>query len=311
MILATGASGAMGSVLMRGLRERGHRVRACVLPGDPHAGRIEGFCDDLWRGDIAHRESIAGICKNVTTVYHLAAVILSPDEGDFERINVAGTRNLIDEAIKAGVEHFIYVSSASIVYPNPTPYSLSKKGAEELVVKSGLNYTIIRPTLVYGRSGGMEFDKYLDYLKKFPIIPFIGGGEALKRPVYVDDIIDGLLSVNGNKISFGKIYNFSGAEAISMLDFTRLCLLLLGTPQKAVVHLPVALCRLIAWGMRFFMNDPPLKWQTIAGITQDADLDPGPAITDLGYCPAKISERLPKCFPRNTGLSAEDASRKK
>jgi hypothetical protein len=63
--------------------------------------------------------------------------------------------------------------------------------------------------------------------------------------------------------------------------------------------------------MRFFMNDPPLKWQTIAGITQDADLDPGPAITDLGYCPAKISERLPKCFPRNTGLSAEDASRKK
>jgi len=55
---------------------------------------------------------------------------------------------------------------------------------------------------------------------------------------------------------------------------------------------------LIAKIMARFMKNPPLKWQVIAGITQDANLDPGPAMEDLGYLPAKVTERLPKCFPR-------------
>jgi nucleoside-diphosphate-sugar epimerase len=301
MILVTGASGAMGSVLMRRFKEQGHSVRACVLPADPLIGRIESLCDDIRTGDIALRRSVAGISENVTTVFHLAAIILSPDEQDFERINTAGTRNIVEEAKRAGVGHFIYVSSASIVYPKSTPYAVSKKRAEEEVMNSGLNFTIIRPTLVYGPSGGMEFEKYLEYLEKFPVIPFIGGGKALKRPVFVDDIIDGLAAVNGNPVSFGKTYNFSGGESVSMLDFTRLCLKLLGKAKKPVIPLPIRLCRFIAWAMRLFMKDPPLKWQTIAGITQDADLDPRLAMADLGYSPEKVTERLPKCFPRKRG----------
>jgi nucleoside-diphosphate-sugar epimerase len=301
MILVTGASGAMGSVLVNALCKKGAAVRACVMPNDPFAVRIEDVCKDIWYGDIADRMSIEGICNNVTTVYHLAAIILAPHERDFERINTEGTRNLVEEAQRAGVGHFIYVSSASIVYPRPTPYSLSKIKAEALVKNSGLNYTIIRPTLVYGPSGGMEFDKYLDYLKKFPVVPFIGNGQALKRPVFVEDIIDGLTAVNGSKKSYGKIYNFSGGEAVSMVDFSRLCLKLLGKPKKPFVHLPVWMCRFIARIMRLFMNDPPLKWQTIAGIIQDANLDPGPAMNDLGYHPAKVSECLPKCFTQRRG----------
>jgi nucleoside-diphosphate-sugar epimerase len=301
MILVTGASGAMGSVLVRRLKDKGHRVRACVVPNDPFVSRIEDSCDDIRHGDIAHKESIAGLCENITTVFHLAAVILSPHEGDFRRINTEGTRNMVEEAKRSGVGHFIYVSSASVVYPKPTPYSLSKKKAEELIMNCGLNFTIIRPTLVYGQSGGMEFEKYLDYLKKFPIIPFIGNGKSLKRPVYVNDIIEGLVAVNGNSNTYGKIYNFSGAQALSILDFTKLCLMLLGKPQKPIVCLPIWLCRLIAFGMSLFMKDPPLKWQTIAGMTQDADLDPAFAVKDLGYRPEKITERLPKCFPRKQG----------
>jgi nucleoside-diphosphate-sugar epimerase len=298
MILITGASGVMGSVLVRALCKKGFPVRACVMPRDPFVSRIEGVCNDIWYGDISRKISIAGIGKGVRTVYHLAAVILTPHSLDFERINAEGTRNLIEESRWAGVRHFIYVSSASVVYPQPTPYSLSKCKAEEMVRNSGLNYTIIRPTLVYGPSGGMEFDKYLDYLLKFPFVPFIGSGKALKRPVFVDDIIAGLVAVNECPKTYGKTYHFSGGEKISMLDFTSLCLRLLNKPQKPIVHLPVWLCRLIAWCMRLFMKDPPLKWQTIAGIIQDANCDPALAMGDLGYHPAKVSECLPKCFPR-------------
>jgi NADH dehydrogenase len=175
---------------------------------------------------------------------------------------------------------------------------LSKSKAEEIVKFSGLNFTIVRPTLVYGERGGLEFDMYLEYLQKYPFVPFIGPGKALKRPVYVGDVISGLVALNDKKKTYKKTYNLSGAEAISIRQFSVICLKLLGKGKKPIVSLPVGLCMFIAKIMARFMKNPPLKWQVIAGITQDANLDPGQAMEDLGYCPAKVTEGLPKCFPR-------------
>jgi hypothetical protein len=102
----------------------------------------------------------------------------------------------------------------------------------------------------------------------------------------------------GNTKAFGKIYNLSGGESIRMIDFSRLCLRLLGMPRKPIVRVPVWLCRILATAMKVVLSDPPLKWQVIAGITQDANLDPSDAIRDLAYAPANISEQLSKVFPR-------------
>ena len=298
MILVTGGTGVMGSVLVRMLAQQQNKVRVLCMPGDPFAARVKNMAADIRYADIANKIDILNVCEGVKTVYHLAAIIISKDEKAFENINAEGTRNITEEAARAGVGHFIYVSSASVTYPAPTPYSLSKRRAEDIVKNSGLAYTILRPTLVYGEKGGQEFDMYLNYLKKFPAVPFIGNGAPLKRPVYVEDVNAGLLAVCGNEKSFGKTYNLSGGEAVSMIDFTRLCLKLMGMGHKPIVHLPVWLCRMIAVLMKLFMSDPPLKWQVIAGITQDANLDPAEAMADLGYSPAKVSEKLSKVFPR-------------
>ena len=298
MILVTGACGAMGSVLVRGLTSAGHKVRACVLPDDPYISRIADTGAELWEADITNPQQMQGMCCDVTIVYHLAAIIITKDERIFKSINVEGTRFILAEAIKAGVEHFIYISSASVTYSHPTPYSLSKREAEALVIVSGIPYTIIRPTLVYGKIGGQEFDMYLDYLQKYPFVPFIGNGRALKQPVFVDDIMRGLLSLSGNSATLGKVYNFSGGESLSMRDFSRLCLTLLDKPHKPFVYLPVWLCRCIGWAMALFMKNPPLKWQVIAGIIQDANLDPSEAMRDIGYNPVKVIGYLHNCFPR-------------
>lgn len=300
MILVTGGSGVMGSVLVRELHKKGGLVRVCVAPGDPFVSRISDTAADIWYADITKKVSLAGICKGIKTIYHLAAVIVSGDAREFDRVNTEGTRNIVEEAQWAGVKHFIFVSSASVTYPAPTPYSLSKQKAEAIVKYSGLNYTIIRPTLVYGERGGLEFDMYLDYLKKFPVVPFIGDGRALKRPVYVGDVIAGLVAVYGKKKTYKKIYNFSGAEALSILQFSRLCLDLLGMGNKRIFSIPVGLCMVIARIMARVMKNPPLKWQVIAGITQGANLDPASAMEDLGYSPSVVSQRLPACFPRSS-----------
>lgn len=298
MILVTGGTGNMGSVLVRKLTDLGHKVRVLTLKNDKFVSRIDGTGAEVRFGDISNPNDLEGVCNEVNTVIHLAAIIISDNPEVFKKINLDGTRYLTSEAKKAGVRHFIHISSASVLYEKHTPYSLSKQQAEKVVKESGLSWTIIRPTLVYAEQGGQEFDMYLEYLDKYPIVPFIGDGKALKRPVYVNDIINGLVKLAAFDHGTNKIYNFSGANVISMLDFSRLCLLLMGKERKMILHIPVWVCKLTAWILGKIMKNPPIKWNAIAGVIQDANLDPADSINDLGYAPITLNEMLSKCFPR-------------
>ena len=133
MILVTGGAGVMGSRLVRGPRrgrQRGARPHAAERPAR-EPPRRPGV--DIRYGDVGKRETLEGLLDGVRTVYHLAAVLLAKDPAVFERVNVGGTRNLVDLSIKAGVQHFILVSSISVTYPYTTPYSLSKRECERIV----------------------------------------------------------------------------------------------------------------------------------------------------------------------------------
>ena len=298
VVLITGGTGTIGSALVPLLVEKGFGVRLFALQGDRAAESFDGDSVEVCYGDIANQESVKDICRGVSTVIHLAAVVLSDDESLFDSVNVMGTRYLLEDAQKHNVHHFIHISSASVVYRRLTPYSRSKRIAEKYVKNSGVPWTIIRPTLVYGEVGGMEFDLFLQYLLKWPVVPFIGNGGALKRPVYIDDLVYGLKKTALLEKGTGRIYNFSGGSDISMIDFARLCLTLSGREDKIIIHIPVILCRLLALVMKRIMKNPLLKWNMIAGVIQDANLDPNKAILDLEYNPYPVEQKLKDCFPR-------------
>ena len=295
-VLVTGAAGVMGVRLVKRLLAAGWRVRALVLPGDQLRSRVEGLGCDVREGDVSDAASLAGICDGVDTVFHLAAVIIAADPSVFQRVNRNGTAHVLDEAVAGGARHFVYVSSASVTYPKRTPYAESKLQAEQLVQAAPLAHTIVRPTLVYEAGGGQELLMFLDYLRRFPIVPFIGDGSALKRPVWSEDIVDGLVRVAGNPIALGKLYNFSGAEAISILELARLLLLHHDHPRP-FLHLPVPLCRLLATISGALLAKPPLTHSAIAGIVNDANLDPSLATRELGYQPLGVREGFARCFP--------------
>ena len=297
-ILVTGGTGTVGGELVRRLADAGHFVRVLTLPGDRRAESVNHGRVEVRFGDISDPQTVNGICDGMDTVLHCAAVIISDNENEFDRINVTGTRYLLTDAKNCGVRHFIHVSSASVVYRKITPYSRSKRIAERYVRASSIPWTIVRPTLVYGEEGGMEFDMFLDYLNSWPVLPFIGSGRALKRPVYVGDLVDGLERIALVDAGKGATYNLSGASAISMIDFTRLCLALLGKEKKIIIHIPVLLCRVAAVLMKRFSAHPVLKWNMIAGVIQHANLDPADAVRDFGYSPCAVERKLGDCFPR-------------
>ncbi|MBN1307932.1 MAG: NAD-dependent epimerase/dehydratase family protein, partial [Chitinispirillaceae bacterium] len=173
-ILVTGGTGTIGSALVRRLAGHGRVVRVLTLPDDSGSSVLAEKGVEVRCGDIADPQAVNGICDGIATVLHLAAIVLSGDEDIFDRVNVTGTRYLLTDAKNCGVRHFIYVSSASAVYRRMTHYSRSKRIAERYVRSSPVPWTIVRPTLVYGESGGAEFDMFLDYLSSWPVVPFIG-----------------------------------------------------------------------------------------------------------------------------------------
>jgi NADH dehydrogenase len=296
-MLVTGAAGVLGSRLCARLLRAGFAVRGLILPGDPQRARLERLGVELWEGDIRDPASLRGVCDGVDTVYHLAAIIISHDPEAFERINRQGTTHVVQAAAAGGVRHFIYVSSASVTYPKRTRYAESKAQAERLVTGCrAFAHTIVRPTLVYDQEGGQELEMFLGYLRRFPLVPFIGAGQARKRPVYAEDIVDGLLRLADNPVAFGKIYNFSGGEAISMRDFAHLLLRHRGG-DRPFLHLPLGACHAAARWLGAVMTEPPLTSSAIAGVVNDADLDPSEAIRDLGYRPIGVREGFERLFP--------------
>jgi nucleoside-diphosphate-sugar epimerase len=296
-VLVTGAAGVMGSRLVRALRERGLAVRGLVMPGDPLRRRLDDLGCEVVEGALEDAASLASACAGVEQVFHLAAVILSPDVGVFGRVNRDGTARLVRAAAGAGVRHFVYVSSASVVYPRRTPYAESKLAAEAIVKSErGFAHTIVRPTLVYDQGGGEEFLRFLAYLRRFPVVPFIGPGLAMKRPVYAGDIVAGLAAIADNPRAAGRTYNLSGGEAISIVALSRLMLAHHGL-RRRFLHLPVAWCRAGATVLGAVMKDPPLNEYTIAGMINDADLDPELATSELGYRPLGVRAGFARCFP--------------
>jgi NADH dehydrogenase len=297
MILVTGGTGVMGMRLVKKLLTSGNQIRVLALSGDPAVEKMKHWNIDICYGDITDINSLKNICLNVDTVYHLAAIILSPlNPNLFWKINYQGTKNLIQAAEKSGVRHFIYVSSASVTYPITNEYAKSKKGAEELLIHSHIpHYTIVRPTLAYEDGGAAEIVHFINYLRKYPVIPFIGSGGALKSPVYVEDIINGFVNIYGNEKAFSRIYNFSGGEQMTLEEMARRLLEHMGK-RKMFIHIPINVCKLLAFLSillsKLSKNQPLLTYQTITGVTQHANLDNSTAVADLNYNPRPFSEGI-------------------
>lgn len=207
---------------------------------------------------------------------------------------------MVAGAASAGVRHFVYVSSASVTYPQLTRYGQSKLAGESLVkAETRFQHTIVRPTLVYDEGGGQEFMLFLRYLQRWPVVPFIGDGQAWKRPVFAGDVVDGLAAIANNRNSYGKTYNLSGADRIRLIDLARLMLAHHDqgmARHRFLLRVPVGIARAAAGVMGVLMKDPPLTLQAIAGLVNDADLPPDEAMRDLGYRPTDIRSGFARCF---------------
>ena len=289
--LVTGGAGVVGKALCRELLKRGLCVRVLVLPGDAQAGALpQGV--EVFYGDVADEDSIRPAFMGVDIVYHLAAILLSTKSGAFERINAGGTRNVVNAAKRAGVKRLVYVSSISVTYPVLTEYGKSKLAGESFVKDSGLQWTIVRPTLVISSpigTGGIEFNMFVSYVKRFPVYFLPGGGRCLKRPVKSEDLVKGIALAGLSENAVGKTYALAGKTILSMADMAKSVLKSAGK-SHLMVPLPWWISKKLAVLKSWIGGRPVTAEQALAGFLYDAAPEIENATRDLGYNPGSPLE---------------------
>lgn len=281
--LVTGGAGVVGKALCRELLSRGVCVRVLTLPGEPQAGAMpEGV--QVFYGDVTKPETLKEAFDGVQVVFHLAAILLSTKPGEFERVNAGGTRNVALAAREAGVSRLVYVSSISVTYPVLTEYGRSKFQGESYVKNSGVPWTIVRPTLVIGDGGGVEYNMFAAYVRRFPVYFLPGGGKCLKRPVKSVDLVRGIAAAGLSEKAVGRTYALAGSRVMSMAEMAA-SILNQSSQKHLMLPLPWCVSRFLAVFKNRIGGRRVTAEQALAGFLYDAAPDIADAERDLDYRP--------------------------
>jgi farnesol dehydrogenase len=316
LVLVTGGTGFIGSYVVDELVRRGVRCR--VLARDPRRGpqRLENTAD-LVVGDILDEECVSNSMRGVSRVIHLAAAVSGWSENPavFHDVNVTGTRNILQAAIRQKVMSFVHVSSGSAIdykgdgtldessivarKRNTTEYGISKALAEEevdRVAKDGLRATIVYPTRVFGigplddsNAATRVINAYLRW--RFPVMP--GRGMSIANWGFVKDIAAGIVQALF-KGTPGARYILGGENA-RLREVFAIARSIAGR-YPLCIPVPLGVGRAVASAEEFraslFRSRPRITRAWYDGVFEDTRLSCARAKSEFGYTITPLTHAL-------------------
>ena len=265
-VVLPGGAGLVGQNLVARLRAKGYRNIVVI---DKHAANsailkqvqpdvVVEVADLSKPGDWQRHFSDAQV------VVMLQAQIGGLDYQEFIDNNVRSTELILDEARKNHVPQLVHISSSVVESVAKDFYTESKKEQEQLVLNSGIECPILRPTLMFG-----WFDrKHLGWLSRFmakvPVFPVPGNGRFMRQPLYVGDFCNVIISCIENDIRTG-IFNITGHEQVDYIDIIRQ--IKRATHAKArIVRIPYGLFYALLWIWALFDKKPPFTTQQLQAL---------------------------------------------
>ena len=205
-LFITGASGFIGRHLIRKISHLDFKKIYCLTRQVKEATqKLPKYVNmELLEGDISDPKTYAEALASSDIVIHLAAKTGKAKPAEYFDVNSKGTELLVDHSKRLGVQFFLYVSSIAVKYQEISKYyyAQSKLRAEEIVRVCGLDFTILRPTIVIGEDGTSW--QSLAKLARKPVIGIFGDGSPKIQPILVDDLVHCILTVIKEKIFFAN-----------------------------------------------------------------------------------------------------------
>jgi uncharacterized protein YbjT (DUF2867 family) len=246
MSVVTGAFGYIGKSIARQLTDQGEEVRTItthITRPNPWGDRV-----GVYPYDFSHPDLLIEHMRGANTLYNSYWIRFEHAGMTFAQA-VKNTATLFDCARKAGVPKVVHISVTHASPDSPLPYYAGKAAQERALEESGLNYAILRPTLVFG-PGDILVNNIAWLMRNFPVFPIFGSGEYRLQPVFVEDLAALAIEASGHPISTTD--DIIGPEEFTFEGFTRLIASQV-RPGLPLVHVPpcagIVAGRVIGWGV--------------------------------------------------------------
>lgn len=270
-VAVTGASGFIGTALIPRLLAAGHVPRLIVrqVPSTALSPHVE-----VVQGDLTSPDTLRAGLSGADAVIHLGAAtsVGRLDPVLAHQVNVGGATALIEACRAVGCRRVVVFSTQHVYLPRCGTYGRTKRIADILFVTSGLDVTILRPSLVYGSGSRGVFVKLAQLVRALPVIPVIGPGTWHLRPVHLDDLVALIVQVLARPDVSGRTYDVGGPERITYNDFLSAICAALGRPCRRV-HIPLPCGFAMAWLCERLLSKPPITVENVYGTLLDAPCD--------------------------------------
>jgi NADH dehydrogenase len=281
-VFVTGATGFVGHEVVASLRKRGHAVTA-VVREPARAADLAAKGVTLVTGDVLERPSLERSIPGHDAVVHLVGVIVEPKPLTFDDLHRVATENVIAATKAAGVARYLHMSANGTRPYAPSPYHATKWAAEEAVRASGLDWTIFRPSLIFGGSRRDKLFRTLAGFYRTPFfvpVPLVGSGEALMQPVAVTDVARAYAEALENPGAKGKTYTVVGPGRMAFREMVRVVGDGLGK-RRWMAPGPPPVLRFMAWAFLERLPNPPLTRAQITMALEDNVGDPAEVERDF------------------------------
>ncbi|HSS92825.1 MAG TPA: NAD(P)H-binding protein [Candidatus Dormibacteraeota bacterium] len=291
MILVTGASGFVGSHVVRRLVETGvGPIRAMVRDRSrtPARDRVE-----VVEADLTRPETLGDAVAGASVIIHAAAItanVKEPYRGAYDRINRVGTENLVKAASASGVSRLVVMSGLGTRPAAEGTYMATRWGLEEAVRNSGIPYVILQPSILFG--DGAEFVAALSRLARAsPVLPLLGGGKLRFQPLWIEDLVTCLVaSTKGDQLLQSAI-PLGGSEYATFKEILQtICTAM--SVRRLMVPLPLSIARLQAGFMAAILPNPPLTPAAMELFGFDNATDPDVVDRRFGFHPRGFREHV-------------------
>ncbi|HKZ44910.1 MAG TPA: NAD(P)H-binding protein [Anaerolineales bacterium] len=291
MILVTGGTGFIGRNLVRQLVENGYPVRLLLKPSLKTPKVPVGIPVEVAVTSINDERGLKAAMRGVDGIFHLAGGEGLGTRADLEKVDVDGTQSLVNAAVSSNVKKFFYLSHLGADRASGFPILKAKGLAEEHIRGSGLTYTIIRSSIVFGPQDGFSTGLGLLIHTSPGFLPIPSSGKTLLQPLWVEDLVTCMLWAMDIPDLINKTIEIGGSEYLSIEQIVRTIMETINKKRK-LVFLPNPYMRAITILAEYLLPGFPstVFWLDYLAVNRTCAVDSVPRFFDL--MPARFSNRL-------------------